>query len=109
MNIRKAVITEHNRPSVDTQHIPPNKHSRTISLNAHYMEIFKNIRDALKMKYMKYQRSSYKGTTHKHYGYLSNDLKSDKSDLLRLRTDIFPGKVYIRLRPQNLQTTDGKL
>ena len=38
-----------------------------------------------------YLRSIYEDATHKHYGYLLIDLKPDTSDLLQLRTDIFPG------------------
>ena len=80
-----------------------NKHSRTVSLNAHYMVLFKNVRDAsqitnlAKQMYpgnVKYLKSSYEDATNKHYGYLLIDLKPDTSDLLRLRTDIFPGEIH---------------
>ena len=80
-----------------------NKHSRTISLNAHYMVLFKNIRDAsqntnmAKKMYpgnMKYLKSSYEDSMNKHYGYLLIDLKPDTSDRLRLRTDIFTGEIH---------------
>jgi len=80
-----------------------NKHARSISLNAHYMVIFKNVRDAsqitnlAKQMYpgnISYLRESYRDATSKSYGYLLIDLKPDTSDLLRLRTDIFPGETH---------------
>ena len=79
------------------------KHSRTVSLNAHNMVQFKNVRDAsqitnlAKQMYpgnVKYLKSSYKYATNKHYAYLLIDLKPDTSDLVRLRTDIFPGEIH---------------
>ena len=80
-----------------------NKHSRCINLNAHYMVIFKNVRDAsqitnlAKQMYpgnINYLKESYADATSKPYGNLMIDLKPDTSDLLRLRTDIFPGEVH---------------
>ena len=80
-----------------------NKHARSISLNAHYMIIFKNVRDAsqitnlAKQMYpgkIKYLKDSYADATSKPYGYLMIDMKPDTSELLRLRTDIFPGEVH---------------
>ena len=69
------------------------KHSRTVSLNTHYMVLFKNVRDASQItnlaKHMypgnvKYLKSSNEDATNEHYGYLLIDLKPDTSDLLRL-------------------------
>ena len=80
-----------------------NKHSRTVSLKVNYMVLFKNVQDAsqitnlAKQMYLgnvKYLKSSYEDATNKHYGYFLIDLKPDTSDLLRLRTDIFPGKIH---------------
>ncbi len=80
-----------------------NKHSRCINLNAHYMVIFKNVRDAsqitnlAKQMYpgnVRYLRDSYTEATSKPYGYLMIDLKPDSPDLIRLRTDIFPGQIH---------------
>ena len=80
-----------------------NKHSRTISPNAHYMVLFKTVRDELQITNLvkqmysgnvKYMKSSYEDVTNKHYGYLLIDLKPGISDLLRLRTDIFPDKIH---------------
>lgn len=79
------------------------KQSRTINLNAHYIVIFKNVRDAsqitnlAKQMYpgnVNYLKSSYEDATRKPYGYLLIDLKPDTDDLLRLRTDIFPGEIH---------------
>ena len=67
------------------------------------MVLFKNVRDASQITNMakqmypgnvKYLKSSYENATNKHDGYLLIDLKPDTSDLLRLRTDIFPGEMH---------------
>ena len=80
-----------------------NKHTRCINLNAHYMVLFKNVRDAsqitnlAKQMYpgnVAYLRDSYADATSKPYGYLLVDLKPDTSDLLRIRTNIFPGEIH---------------
>ena len=77
-----------------------NKHSRTVSLNAHYMVLFidaSQITNLAKQMYpgdVKCLRNSYEDATNKHYDYLLIDLKPDTSDLLRLRTDIFPGEIH---------------
>ena len=83
--------------------IHQNKHSRTINLNAHYLVMFHNVRDAsqitnlAKQMYpgnVKHLRESYEDATSKPYGYLLIDLKPDTPDTLRLRTDIFPGEIH---------------
>ena len=79
-----------------------NKHSRTVSPNSHYMVLFKNVRDASQITHLAKQmypgnvnpESSYEDATNKLHGYLLIDLKPDTSDLLRLRTDIFPGEIH---------------
>ena len=87
-----------------------NKYSRSISLNAHYMVIFKNVRDAsqitslAKQMYpgnVAYLRESYRDATSKPYGYLLIDLKPDTSDLLRMRTNIFPGEIHYVYHKKN--------
>ena len=79
------------------------KHTRTISLNTHYMVLFKNVRDSSQITNLAkqmhpgnvaYLRDSYADATSKPYGYLLIDLKPDTDDLLRLRTDIFPGEIH---------------
>ena len=76
-----------------------NKPSRTVSLNAHYMVLFKNVRDASYITNLAKQMypgnvNYYEDATNKHYGYLLIDLKPDTSDLFRLGTDIFPGEIH---------------
>ena len=76
-----------------------NKEQRTISLNSHYLVIFKNPRDASQITHLakqiypgklKYVQESFKEATSKPHGYLLVDLRQDTPDHLRLRTDIFP-------------------
>ena len=43
---------------------------------------------------VKYLNSNYEDVTKKYYGYLLRDLEYSTSDLLRLRTDIFPGEIH---------------
>ena len=78
-----------------------NKHNRTISLNAHYMILFKNVRDATQVHCLARQMfpknseammQGYKDATGKPYGYLLVDLTQSMDDRYRLRTKIFPGK-----------------
>ena len=79
-----------------------NKHNRTISLNAHYMILFKNVRDATQVQCLARQMfpkkseammQGYKDATGKPYGYLLVDLTQSMDDRHRLRTNIFPGEV----------------
>lgn len=84
------------------------KQNRTISLNAHYLVLFKNARDVNQISYLARQMHAHKGTymieafkdaTQNPYGYLLVDLKSDTDEELRLRTCIFPNEptvVYVR-------------
>ena len=78
---------------------PKNKESRTISLNTHYMVVFKNPRDATQMSHLarqmypgraKFVQEAFKYTTRLPYGYLLVDLKQDTPEDMRLRTAIFP-------------------
>jgi len=87
---------------------PKNKYARTISLNAHYMVLFKNPRDvgqfAMLAKQMypscsQFAVEAYKDATGCPYGYLLVDLKPDTDEQYRLRTNIFPDEmtcVYIK-------------
>ena len=79
-----------------------NKHNRTISLNAHHMILFKNVRDATQVQCLARQRflkksetmmQGYKDATEKPYEYLLVDLTQPMDDRYRLRTKIFPGEV----------------
>lgn len=78
-----------------------NKENRTISLNAQYMVLFKNPRDASQITHLakqmypghiKYVQESFADATSLPYGYLLVDLKQDTPDHMRLRTSIFPGE-----------------
>ena len=80
------------------------KHHRTISLNAHYMVLFKNPRDASQIhslarqifpKNAEYLLEAYAAATSKPHGYLVIDMKQKTPDRLRLRSHIFPGEVQI--------------
>ena len=82
---------------------------RTISLNAHYMVLFKNPRDASQINHLarqmyprktKYMMEAYHDATSIPYGYLLIDLKPDTEESLRLRTNIFPGEYPIVYVPK---------
>jgi len=87
---------------------PKNKFARTISLNAHYMILFKNPRDASQFanlarqmypKRWQFAVEAYKDATHEPYTYLLVDLRPEQDDDLRLRTNIFPREnqyVYVQ-------------
>ena len=85
--------------------------SRTISLNSHYLVVFKNPRDASSITHLakqmypgniRFMQEAYRDATIKPYGYLFIDLKPDTDERLRLRTSIFPTDsqhyVYVRKR-----------
>ncbi len=81
---------------------------RTISLNSHYLVIFKNPRDKSQINHLakqmypgnsKFLQQSYSDATSKPFGYLLIDLKPDTPESIRLRTQIFPGEtnwVYVQ-------------
>jgi len=78
---------------------PKNKFARTISLNAHYMILFKNPRDASQFanlarqmypKGWQFAVEAYKDATQQPYSYLLVDLRPEQDDDLRLRANIFP-------------------
>lgn len=87
---------------------PKNKFARTISLNSHYLVLFKNPRDAGQFAVLarqmypngsKFAIEAFRDATEKAFGYLLVDLKPDTEESHRLRTDIFPGElthVYVR-------------
>ena len=85
-----------------------NKHSRTISLNAHYLVLFKNPRDASQITHLakqmypghvKFMQEAFTDATIEAYGYLLIDLKQDTPEHLRLRTKILPGDTqYVYMR-----------
>ena len=84
-----------------------NKIQRTLSLNSHYIVVFKNPRDKAQILCLgrqmypnqnRYVSEAFKNATESAHGYLLFDLKQSTPDELRLRTNIFPGEehtVYI--------------
>jgi len=85
-----------------------NKYVRTITLNAHYLVLFKNPRDAGQFAILarqmypnssKFAIEAYADATRVPYGYILVDLKPDQDEQCRLRTNIFPGEmqyVYVK-------------
>ena len=83
------------------------KEHRTISLNAHYLVIFKNPRDGSQIVHLakqmypgktQYARQAFALATRQPHGYLLVDLKQTTPEELRLRSHIFPGErqeVYV--------------
>ena len=83
------------------------KQNRTISLNSHYVVLFKNARDATQISHLagqmypgksKFMIEAYQDATSNPFSYLLVDLKPDTEDRLRLRSNIFPGETpYVYL------------
>jgi len=81
---------------------------RTISLNSHYMVLFKNPRDAGQFAILvrqmypsgsKFAEEAYGNATERPFGYLFVYLKSQQHEDYKRRTNIFPGEnhyVYVR-------------
>lgn len=83
---------------------PPGKHVRTISLNAHYIVVFKNPRDSLGINTLvrqafpntvNYIMESFKDAMEKPYSYILIDLHAITPESCRLRTMIFPREQQI--------------
>lgn len=82
-------------------------HARTISLNSHYMVLYKNPRDvgqfSILARQMYGKRASFavdafRQATSRPHTYLLVDLRPETDENYRLRTDIFPGEqccVYV--------------
>ena len=84
---------------------PAGKYARTISLNSHYVIVFKNPRDAVGVRNLAQQAypgsvpyimDLFRDTTAQPYGYLLFDLHPTTPDALRLRTNVLasPTVVY---------------
>ena len=82
------------------------KGHRTMSLNSHYMVLFKNPRDASQINFLarqmyphnaQYLQEVYKDATTPPFGYLFIDLKQETQENLRLRTNILKPRqeVYV--------------
>ncbi len=77
------------------------KFMRTISLNTHYMVLFKNPRDAGQIRHLsaqlfpgnvKFLACAYKQATSRPFGYLVLDFTQDTPDDHRVLSDILPGE-----------------
>ena len=75
------------------------KEIRTISLNAHYVVLFKNPRDVSVVDHLarqvvpgrtKFLHEAYMDATSRPYGYLFFDFKPEGDERIRFRTDILP-------------------
>lgn len=87
----------------------PGKFARTISLNCHYVILFRNVRDSrqvltfgsqvfpLKLKYFK---EAYDKATSIPFGYLVVDMSPSTDDNYRLRTRILPNEDTIVYLPK---------
>ena len=83
------------------------KNIRTMTLNSHYLVLFKNPRDVAQIAYLarqmfpgksKYMMEAFADATSKPYSYLVIDLRADTDDAQRLRSGIFPNEdnyVYV--------------
>lgn len=83
------------------------KEMRTISLNAHYMVLFKNPRDASQITHLarqmypskpRFMVEAYRDATSAPFSHLFVDLKPDTEEYMRLRSNIFHGEyptVYV--------------
>jgi hypothetical protein len=85
------------------------KQNRTITLNAHYMVLFKNPRDATQITYLARQMypgksafmaEAFKDATEKPFSYLMIDLKPDTEDNHRVRANIFPDETNYVYTPK---------
>ena len=84
------------------------KKLRDMSLNCHYLVLFKSPRDSSQINHLakqmfpghvKYMQESFQDATSRPYGYLLCDLKLETLTDFRLRTNIFPGETefaYVR-------------
>ena len=76
---------------------------RDISLNAHYIFAFKNVRDKKQFTFLAIQvypeysvglYNDYLDATKEPYGYLLLDLTQNTNDGLKFRSHIFPDEVH---------------
>ena len=81
---------------------------RTMSLNSHYLVLFKNPRDSLQITTLarqmypgksKFLLEAFQDATQKPHGYLLIDLKPETNDEERVRTDILDRQRQIVYRP----------
>ena len=84
------------------------KELRDMSLNCHYLVLFKSPRDSSQVTHLakqmfpghtKYMQEAFQDATSRSYEYLLCDLKPETSTDFRLRTNVFPGETqyaYVR-------------
>ena len=86
------------------------KEMRNISLNAHYIVLFKSPRDKQQISMLARQINpgkvqefmrSYEDATSRPHGYLMLDLKPTTSDQDRLKTNILPGEIAKFIQKQS--------
>ena len=68
-----------------------------MSLNAHYIILFKNPRDASQFANLArqmYPKQWQFAATREPYSYLLLDLRPEQNEDLRLRTNVFPGETH---------------
>lgn len=93
------------------------KGQRDISLNAHYIVLFKNPRDRAQIKHLtrqicpenqRFLQEAYDDATAKPHGYLLFDLKQNTPDIARYRTSIFrqDGACYIYIPKKGYKNAD---
>jgi len=79
------------------------KEMRTISLNTHYLVLYKNPRDQSQVRVLSYQMfpgqknflvDAYADATKQPHSYLLIDLHPETDDYYRVRTNIFPGEDF---------------
>lgn len=82
---------------------------REISLNSHYMFLFKCRRDINQIAHLakqlyprktKFFLEAYEDATKKPYGYLLVDMKPNTEETFRLRTNILPGEFMCIYQPK---------
>uniref|UniRef100_A0ABD2WIG5 AAA+ ATPase domain-containing protein n=1 Tax=Trichogramma kaykai TaxID=54128 RepID=A0ABD2WIG5_9HYME len=85
---------------------------RDVSLNSHYIVLFRNVRDRAQIRHLarqvypedpRFLQEAYSDATSQAYGYLLLDLKQTTPDNCRFRTGIFPDDthhyVYVPKKP----------
>ena len=86
-----------------------NKEQRTISLNSHYLVVFKNPRDKSQIINLgkqiypgmsKFVNEAFISATQTPNSYILFDLRQETSEELRLRTNIFPGELHTVFVPK---------
>jgi hypothetical protein len=87
--------------------------NRTINLNAHYLIMFKNPRDARQSQVLgsqmypknpRFLSEAFEDATSKAHSYLALDFRQETSQLLRVLSNLVSGKVTVYV-PRDLADT----